>query len=398
MDEAGFLKARGTEIVTAHGKSVVLKGVNLGGWLMMEGYILHSLNLPEQRFKKNFVKALGKLQLADFEKEFRNHFIEEKDIRRMAHFGFNCIRVPFNYRLVEKKPYRYDRKGLSYLDRVIRWAEKYHVWVILDLHAAPGAQNHDWHSDSNGTADFWTKKDFQKRTFALWEFLADRYKNKTAVAGYDLLNESVIDDAIKLNRFYKDLIRQIRHVDKNHILFVEGNQWARDLGCLDDLRDDNLVLSIHTYQPLDFTFNFVPDLSYPTAHRNKARPQEILIGYKRISKKRSVPIYVGEFGVNFRRGLYGEDRWLYDMLSVFKDFGFHWTYWTYKAIKNSIFPDGIFSFVDNPPWVNRQGPLLGWDTYHLYWPTRKKEMIQSWRTDSFKENKEISKILKDAAK
>ena len=209
----------------------------------MEGYILQSLNLAERIFKRNFRRALGERELKTFEQSYREHFIQEEDIRSISRLGFNCIRVPFHYRIVEKAPYRFpESEALFHLDRAIEWAGAHKVWVILDLHAACGSQNHDWHSDSLGEANLWKKKEFQHRTFALWEFLADRYKDQTTVAGYDLLNEAVLADTQLLNEFYHALIKRIRKVDENHILFIEGNKWATDLDCLDTFEDDNLVL------------------------------------------------------------------------------------------------------------------------------------------------------------
>ena len=86
----------------------------------------------------------------DFEKNYREHFIREKDIRKIAQLGFNCIRVPFHYRLIEKKPFQYEEKGLRFLDKLIQWGQKYKVWIILDLHAAAGSQNRDWHPCCTG--------------------------------------------------------------------------------------------------------------------------------------------------------------------------------------------------------------------------------------------------------
>jgi len=395
-----FLHTRKTQIVTPDSKPVLLKGVNLGGWLMMEGYIMHSLNVAERKFKKEFAQALGVKALKEFERDFRDNFIQEKDIRTIAGFGFNCIRVPFNHRLVETVPYRYEKESCSYLDRIVRWAEKHKVWIILDLHAAAGSQNHDWHSDSLGKAELWTKKSYRQRTCALWEFLADRYKDKFWIAGYDLLNEAVLDNTQLLNQFYKELIKTIRKVDQNHILFVEGNRWATDLECLDELRDDNLVLSVHCYVPLDFTSNFVPHLTYPLKYYGiswkKAYLKKLIAEHTKVARKRSVPVFVGEFGANFRDGKYGEDKWLKDVLACFNESGFHWTYWTYKAIKNSILPDGIFSYYENPPWVNRMGPKLGWDNYARHWPTRRKEIIESWRTEEFRCNQKTLDVLRHA--
>lgn len=396
----GFLKAKGAQIVDPSSKPVVLRGVNLGGWLMMEGYILHAPNRAEQIFKKNFARTLGPKALLEFEKEFRNNFIREEDFKTIRDLGFNCIRLPFNCRLIESKPYSYDRQGAACLDRAVGWAKKNGLWVILDLHAAPGAQNHDWHSDSLGPANLWVTQKNQQRTFALWEFLADRYRDESTVAGYDLLNESVTDDTDLLNTFYEKLIKRIRRVDRHHILFVEGNKWATDADCLKRFDDDNWALSIHTYQPIDFTFNLVAGLSYPLndqgAFWNKKSLRKTLSNYAAKSRSWQVPVFVGEFGVNAREGLYREGEWVKDMLECFGEFGFHWTYWTYKAIKNSIFPDGIFSYRANPPWVNRQGFLTGWETYAQLWPQKKQEIMESWRTKHFTPNKEIVKVISDA--
>ncbi len=159
---------------------------------------------------------------------------------------------------------------------------------------------------------------------------------------------------------------------------------------------------MHMYQPIDFTLNFLPDLAYPDKQNgrawNKNMLKKYLAKYHRLSIKRNMPIFVGEFGVNTRGGHAGEDLWLRDTLSCFKEFGFHWTYWTYKAVKNSVFPDGIFSYMDNPPWVNRQGPEKGFMTYGSHWPNKKKAMIKSWQTDNFKPNTKILKILKNATR
>lgn len=387
-------------IIGPNGKPMILKGVNLGGWLLMEGYLMHALNRPQREFKQNFEKALGKNALKDFEKSFNNSFICEKDIAAIAKMGFNCVRVPFHFELIEEKPYQYSSRGLKYLKDLVRWAGRHRIWVILDLHAAAGAQNHDWHSDSFGPALLWQRKEFQNRTFALWEFLADQFKDEPWIAGYDLLNEAVLQDERLLNQFYKTLIKRIRKIDQNHMIFVEGNTWATNIKCLDAFDDDNIVLSVHFYEPLQYTFNLTAHLSYPLRHQgktwNKKTLRDILGAHFKVAKRCNRPVFVGEFGINDRQGLYGEKLWLKDMLSLFREFGFSWTYWTYKSIKNAYLVDGIFSFLENPPWVNRMGPVQGWSTYHLYWPKQKREMISSWKTESFQKNKWLLNTLRHA--
>ncbi|MEI7997884.1 MAG: glycoside hydrolase family 5 protein [Candidatus Omnitrophota bacterium] len=400
MTNQDFLNTRKTSIVDSKGQPVLLHGVNFGGWLMMEAYFTHAPNVAEQVFKKNFASLLGQKALERFEIEFRRSFITEEDFKTVAKWGMNVIRLPFNYRLIESKPYKYSSKGVSYLDEAIRLAKKYNVRVILDLHAAPGAQNHDWHSDSLGQANLWKSASNQKRTYALWEYVSDRYKDESAVAGYDLLNEPVLEDMGLLNRFYKELIKKIRRIDRKHILFVEGSHWAQNISILDSFEDDNFVLSPHFYGPLEFTFNFIPGLRYPLKSAEgvwgKKQMQTFLSAYQKISKERQLPIFIGEYGVNNRDGLYGEDQWVKDVLACFNEFGFHRTYWTYKAVKNHMFPDGIFSYYPNSPWVNRPGVKSGWETWNALWSERKKDIISSWFTSAFNVNKTIEKVLIDA--
>src|SRR6185503_3966846 len=95
-----FYKTHKTEIIAPDGKPIFLRGVNFGGWLMMEGYILHALNLPVKNFKKSFADELGKSALAEFEKSFYDSFIQEEDFKTVAQAGFNFIRLPFNCRLI----------------------------------------------------------------------------------------------------------------------------------------------------------------------------------------------------------------------------------------------------------------------------------------------------------
>jgi len=395
----GLLTCCKAQIVSPDGEPVRLRGVNFGGWLMREAYFLHSPNLPEKFFRSDFTKALGEKAWEEWDTAFNNHFIRASDFRQVAQWGFNSIRLPFHHRVIETKPYHYDRKGVDLLKKAVRQAKTNGLYVILDLHGAPGGQNHDWHSDSCGRAELWTSKKNQQRVFALWEFLANEFKDESTVAGYDLLNESVIGDVKVLNAFYKTLIKRIRGVDHNHLLFVEPNIWATQVHGLEDIFDQpQTVLSIHSYEPLAVTFNFVPFLGYPANGYDKAMIRRHHDQYARFAKKHSVPVHVGEFGVNFRKNTCGEVDWLKDMLQCFREFDFHWNYWTYKAVKNSAFPDGILSYYPNPPWVHRPGPKMGWETYHLHWPTRKREMMQSWRTEEFTLNKPILDGLRHALK
>jgi hypothetical protein len=376
------------------------KGVNLGSWLLMEGYILGGANIAESNFKSQFEKRYGKKELTSFESLFRDNFITKQDFQRIALLGANVIRVPFNYRLLEKSPYVYSRKGFSYLDKVFSWAKCYGLGVILDLHAAPGAQNYDWHADSSGRALLWEKPAFQNRTYALWEKIADRFKDQEALVGYDVLNEPVLGSkSIQiLKRFYQKVIKSIRAVDKKSIIFLEGDNWAQDIDFLTSLIQENIAISIHTYQPIDYTFNFTPFYRFPGKIGgiiwDKRRIYKYLEPYNKFSRKNKVRIFVGEFGINWRGGSWGEAGWLEAMLKAFEDYGFSYTYWTYKAVANQVFPDGLYQQVANCKYINREGPARGWDTYLEHWKKDKKSIVDFWKTKNFTPNQKLINTLR----
>ncbi len=77
------------------------------------------------------------------------------------------------------------------------------------------------------------------------------------------MNEPVVKNSQLLKEVYKELIRRIRKIDKNRILFLEPDLWAQELEGIKDMRDENIIFSIHFYLPLEFTFNFIKGLKYP---------------------------------------------------------------------------------------------------------------------------------------
>jgi endoglucanase len=376
-----------------------VQGVNLGNWFLMEGYILGGRNIPESTFKSRFRKIYGKTELALFEAEFRKAYINKKDIEIISSWGANCIRLPFHYRFFECAPYRYNKGALNHIKKILSWAEASDIKIIIDLHAACGSQNHDWHSDSKGAALLWDRQDFRERTYALWEYLASNLKQEKALYGYDVLNEAVIEKSRLgiLKDFYKNSIKAIRRHDKKNRIFLEGNTWAQEVDFLADIISENVDISIHDYQPLNFTFNFKRNYNYPGRIDgvlwDSKQIKRHLKPYKDFSRKNNCEILVGEFGVNYRGNANGEIAWLDDVLSVFKEFKFSWTYWTYKAVSLGLFPDGIMQYNDNPEWIRREGPVYGIENLYELWGSRKKQIIDSWKTKHFSLNRDILTVL-----
>lgn len=398
-----FLRVDKNDIVDESGKPVTLKGVALGGWLMMEGYMYYGRNIPEKTFKENFEKAAGREAVQEFTRAFRDTFIREYDIKLIKEWGANCIRVPFNYRLVEfeERPFSFNEEGVKYLDRIVEWCEAYDLYCILDMHALPGAQNPDWHSDCVGEPEFFKDPFNQDRYLRLWHFLADRYKNSSAVAGYDVMNEPIVPlhQEGMLKDLYEKVTSEIRDVDPKHIIFLEGSEWSARIWFLGTPKDKNTAYSVHAYVPTEFAFNWIPGLTFPgKVHGiewNKGMIDVLAKQYKNYCARHRVPLYVGEFGVNCRDGHYGENAWVTDALYIFAKYHFHWTYWTYKSVANAVFPDGVYRYVENPAWVNRKGPIMGWETFYTLWNKEKHHIINSWKTEHFTRNDKLYHILKN---
>lgn len=294
------LHAQGPQIVDNAGREVRLRGVNVGGWLLQESYILKTDSLVAQgRIKRALLRTLPEAAVEQFYADYRARYVTQADINFIADQGFNCVRVPFHYDLLLTPAQRharnkalatgdvaayvgalagyYDRNelftqpdqvpGFALLDDVIRWCAARNVYVVLDLHAAPGGQGTDLNINDNlAPLDLWKRRDskgrliYQDMTVRLWEALARRYKNNPAVAMYDLLNEPHNVDArhglspnhAELNALYSRLIDAVRAQGDRHLLLLEGDGYGNDYANLTppDLKSKdkaNLVYNAHHY-------------------------------------------------------------------------------------------------------------------------------------------------------
>lgn len=392
MTKLKFLHTDKARIVDENGKPVYLRGVALGGWLNMEGYMLAGRNIAESAFRAEFARVAGQAAMDDFTRSFRDNFITEEDIKTIKGWGANCVRLPFSYKAAEG--------AIEYIDRTVEWCGRNGLYCILDMHAAPGAQNPDWHADCIGTPRFFVSRSNRELFLRLWGKLADRYKDSSAVAGYDLLNEPMlpVEEERSLKALYEETTGIIRELDQKHIIFLEGSEWASRISFLGKPKDVNTSYSIHAYAPPDFTFNWEPGLCYPgkieNIEWNKSVIEFLAKPYIGVIKDSAVPLYVGEFGVNCRDGHYGELDWVKDMLYLFDRHRIHWTYWTYKTVANSVFPDGIYRYTKNTPWVNRKGPVTGWENFYTLWTKQRDNIIDSWSTKNFQLNDKLLKVLK----
>jgi endoglucanase len=366
-----------------------LRGINLGGWLMMEGYILGGRNIPEHVFKLRLEKIFGPAFVGDFTRKFRDSFITVGDIRNIKALGFNCVRLPFNYRLLE------EPGGLKYLQGLVRIFANNKLFVILDMHAVPGSQNQDWHSDSTGRALFWKDEKYRKKYLALWKLLAATFKDEVWIAGYDIMNEPVTEDVGLLKEIYQRVIDSIGSTGDKHLLFLEGNKWGREVDFIKGLKGSNLVLSVHFYEPADFTFDWLPGSTYPGKIKEKLWNKNTLKKKLAAYAKLGLPVFLGEFGVASRCPACGHEFcWVKDLLEVVEQLGFHWTYWTYKSVRGMNFPDGLYQLSDRRDIVGVRPLVSGMDNYYGILKERQEEFFALWRTDNFTRNPFLFSIIR----
>src|SRR5262249_23784277 len=156
------------------------------------------------------------------------------DIHFLKQTGMNCIRIPFNYRLFTDEDYLGARgitRGFAILDRVIGWCRNEKLFVILDMHCAPGGQTGDNIDDGWGFPFLFESSSCRAQTAAIWKKIAAHYKHEPIILGYDLLNEPIAHyfDTARLNHLleptYKEIVSAVRSEDTNHIVILGGAQW-----------------------------------------------------------------------------------------------------------------------------------------------------------------------------
>jgi hypothetical protein len=330
-----MLKVEGERLLDRAGRQIRLRGFCCGGWMNMENFI-NGYPGQESSFRSAVEAVLGAGKARFFFSRMLDHAMAEDDIEFMAGLGTTALRIPFNYRHFESdaKPFEYRADALKRLDSIIDACGKKGIYAILDLHAAQGWQNPDWHSDNPGdSALLWTHRQFQERVAGLWGFLASHYRSNPAVAGYNVLNEPVCRVRGALPAVYGRIIEAIRRVDRNHIVFLEGNMFSTDFSELSPRLDGNAVFSSHNYSAPGFT-----DLPYPGGKgRNRWDRGRLLAddtARTEFMRRHRLPAWVGEFGAVYRGTSRDDSRTLLvdDSISVYEELGAHWTIWTYKDI------------------------------------------------------------------
>jgi hypothetical protein len=195
------------------------------------------------------------------------------------------------------------------------------MYLILDLHAAPGGQGNDLNiSDRDGSKpSLWEEEAHQQKTIALWRKIAERYEDEPWIGGYDIINEPNFGfedpandkNGLKekkngpLKKLMMDITKAIREVDNKHIIIIEGNGWGNNYSGILPPWDANIVLSFHKY----WNFNNVASIQY-------------ILDYR---KQYNVPVWIGETGEN-------SNVWFTQAIQLLEEHNIGWAWWPLKKL------------------------------------------------------------------
>ncbi|WP_376795049.1 glycoside hydrolase family 5 protein [Thermogemmatispora sp.] len=355
---SGMLTTQGSQIVNAAGQPVILRGVGLGGWMNMENFVT-GYPANEEAQREALYKVLGPEKYRFFFDRFLEYFFGPEDARFIASLGLNLLRIPINYRHFESdmEPFVINEEGFRHLDRVVNLCAEQGIYTILDLHALPGYQNQDWHSDNpTHKALFWKHRHFQDRTVHLWQALAGHYRDHPWVAGYNPMNEPGDPSGELIEPFYRRLYEAIREVDPHHIIFFDGNRYSQDFQMFHEVWP-NTVFTAHDYAEPGFIYGG-PYPGYTDGQYFDAGVlEEVFLKRTAFMRETGTPIWIGEFGPVYR-GEPEADAMRYqllrDQLEIYQRYGASWAIWTYKDIGLQ----GLVYTAPDSPWNLLLRPFL----------------------------------------
>ena len=347
-NDTGLVQARGRSLYDPQGQRLLLKGVNAGQILLQEGWMSPFALEPLKNENGSWATdADGNLQYPEFtEEEFRaglesNPNLADRDLEELMEYyyscffteedfriiqeelGLNTIRLPFYYLniLNEDLTLKAEEEAFAYLDWFIGQAAEHGLYVVLDLHGAPGSQNGYEHSGvAERKAELWTSQANLDATVALWQYISRHYTQTRPdlgawIATYDLMNEPTYGYKSVTTKecwdFFDTLYDAVRANGDNHVITMEGC-W--DFAALPDPAEygwENVQYEYHWY-------NWWPG----------AIPYEFFYAYQDLSnigRDYEVPVLIGEFTVFEDR-----DNWSKE-LALFDRRGYNWTIWNYKT-------------------------------------------------------------------
>ena len=312
QSRGGFVHTSGKDLISPSGGKLRLRGINLGNWLEPEGYMFLFDDGPQspREIETLFNELIGPSAAKQFWIQYQREYITKADIDYLAASGFNSVRIPLHYKFFLTD----GDIGFELLEPVVKACAQAKLWVILDMHCAPGGQTGTNIDDSWGYPWVFDSEQDQQLTCDIWKRIAKHYRDETIVLGYDLLNEPIphfpqlrhYNSA--LDPLYKRIVKAIREVDRNHVVILGGAQWDSNFEVFGPPFDENSMYTFHKY--------WTPP------------NQESIQPYLDFRDRYKVPIWLGESGEN-------DDEWITQFVRVLETNNVGWCFWPYKKMEKA---------------------------------------------------------------
>lgn len=330
------------------GEISAIRGVNLGGWLVLESWITPSLfQLCSTQDERELLShASIHTDVLNEIKKHRDTFITPQDFQCIKQRGFNSVRLPIAWHTVYGTHALPQLKGLEYLDFCMEQARLNGLSVLIDLHVAPGGQNNFDYSGSEEEFEWHLDASYREKTLLVLDELARRYKHEEALFGIELLNEPVISGfkglsyepgipAHYLRNFYRsayDLLRTQLDVDKAIVLHdaFRPQMWKHFMKAS---KYENIWWDIHIYHCFG--------KQAENLHERKVFMQAMKQDAHSIAelKRSGKPVLIGEWSAGLaipQQAMTPEGRKAFERLFIrrqLKEFSQAdgWYFWNYKT-------------------------------------------------------------------
>lgn len=362
LDENDRLRVENGSFYAQNGAMIFLRGINLNDELFF--FKKNGMDMPAKNYDifDAFEERFGRYGARKLIQTYNENFISSADLKSIKKLGANCVRIPLRYRSLFRKESCKGDIDFDYLDGVIEACRKAGLYVILDLHSAPGYQNNDSACPSNSESILFdsSKAAFEARNavIRLWTQVAAHYKDEPSIAAFDLLNRPLNKTALwqektdALNKFYLRLYKAIRTVDSERILIMQSPHSTEELPVFDS-PVKNIAYGLYSH----FNTTFETDT--------------LVEGIKKI-KNRDIPVVISK--------LRSEDNTEY-LLTALSDNGVSWLFGDFKG------PEGCGCLYTGSP------EPADFDTDNFDAITEK--WTKPLATKNFTLNKELAKTLKN---
>ncbi|HEY3413548.1 MAG TPA: cellulase family glycosylhydrolase [Armatimonadota bacterium] len=375
------LRTDGIKIVTPAGDEVRLAGINLGGWFVQEmwmtpwvqdppdGSPYHKVN-DDAGLWRVLGERLGPTAMQDIKTAWRNAWIQREDFKRIKSAGFNSVRIPFLFDIVD------EPKGMDWLRKSVAWANENGLYAVLDMHGTPGRQSADHTTGEAGVNKFFYEPKYVEQAENIWTKIAREFGRNPGVAAFDLINEPTgAPNPATLHLVYNRLYQAVRKAAPDTIVIVDDGYKGFDTTPHANVAGwANMVYSLHFY-------NFDAKSSDEQIKSLAGRlPKTLeLRGY------RNAPVYIGEFNIE----PHSSPETMSEYLQTLNGNGFSWAVWTYKTVARGG-PMGYWGLYSKPDAANAINPFT--DTV-----AEMKAKIEQVRTENLSPVQELLAVYQASA-